>query len=266
VENAALARNSNGPAFLSLLAKSQAHHRRVVAILAFQVRTPHRRQFPPGLCCPGTRILFRKTVGSVFKQAVLPVLGDRELESLTREPLQACLNYMTEMPVGKEGRRRGYSKSAIQKAQRNMHAMFEFAIDENLIERNPARKLELPRAIRKPCERFFTLDEVRRFMAAAEGRERIILRLLMVCGLRPAEVFALRRDDIGAGILRIDEAVKDLEKGAARLGGTKTEESDGHVALPADLEKDLRAGRRDFRIAHFSFRQRREPLGGLGTI
>jgi integrase len=123
-----------------------------------------------------------------------------------------------------------------------MRATFEFAIEEGLMARNPARKLILP-ATRKPCGRFLSMDEVRRLLAAATGREHLTLRLLLVGGLRPAELFALRTDDIQHRALRIDEAVKNLEREATgrRIGATKTDESDGVVSISADLEAGIRA-------------------------
>jgi integrase len=190
----------------------------------------------------------KKTVTSIFDRAVLPSIGEQPIASLTLEPLQACLNHMVEVPIGtrtaEDGKsktfvRVGYGESAIKKARRYISATFEFAIGEGIVQKNQARKLELPRT-RKTCERFYTLDEVRLLLSVATGRERVVLRLLIVCGLRPAEVFALRTDDIHAGRLRIDEAIKDSEKGRDRLGSTKTEDSDGQVVLSAELERELR--------------------------
>jgi integrase len=182
----------------------------------------------------------QKTVNSIFRRAVLPTLGDRLISQLTFEPLQNALNQMAEMTVGKTGMKRGYSRSAMVKALRYIRAVFTFAIEEDLITKNPTRKLQIP-AASKPCERFYTLDEVRRLLSATEGRERIILQLMIMCGLRPAEVFALRDNDIEPGKLRIDEAVKDAERGTKRIGDTKTVDANAFVALTPALERDLRA-------------------------
>jgi integrase len=87
------------------------------------------------------------------------------------------------------------------------------------------------------------MDEVRRLLSAATGREHLTLRLLLVAGLRPAELFALKTDDmLGGGALRIDEAVKNAERQASgrRLGSTKTAESNGLVSISIDLETELR--------------------------
>jgi integrase len=54
-------------------------------------------------------------------------------------------------------------------------------------------------------------------------------------GLRPEELFALRRNDAGEEFIRIDEA---FTKG--QIKGTKTEESAVNVYVPPDLMVELR--------------------------
>lgn len=66
------------------------------------------------------------------------------------------------------------------------------------------------------------------------------MHLFVLCGLRAQELFVLRVDDIEAGILRVDEALKEAEKGAARIGDTKSTTSNGYVAISPELEKELR--------------------------
>jgi len=87
--------------------------------------------------------------------------------------------------------------------------MFEFARDERLIADNPAKKLESRRACSKNLASVTTHS--RRFVGCwsqAHGREHLVLRIFINCGLRPGELFALREDDIETGHLRIDEAIK----------------------------------------------------------
>lgn len=188
------------------------------------------------------------SVEPVMRRAILPQIGDRELETLTHEPLQAVLNHMARMPllIGSRAEnqytRIGYGQSALKTARTYIKAVFEFAIEEDIIKRNPARRLELP-PTRKPCERFLSMDEVHALTRAAAGREKLILRLFLVAGLRPAELLALRTDDIGFGELRIDEAVKDREKQGSgrRLGDTKTETSATTIPITGALETELRA-------------------------
>jgi hypothetical protein len=127
-------------------------------------------------------------VEPIMRRAILPQIGGRDIGALTREPVQAVSNHMAEIPlmigVKNQYTRIGYGESALKTARTYMKAVFEFAIEEGLIARNPARKLILPEA-REPCERFLSMDEVRRLLTVATGREHLTLRLFFVGGLRP---------------------------------------------------------------------------------
>lgn len=57
----------------------------------------------------------------------------------------------------------------------------------------------------------------------------------MMCALRPNEIYALRRDDVGGCFLRIDESL-DRRRNAK---DPKTESSKGNVFMPPRLEREL---------------------------
>jgi integrase len=181
----------------------------------------------------------RKAVTSVFsgntkrkkRASVLTLIGARRIRELTREPLQELLNQMAA---------RGDSYSVVKKARTYLAAALEFARDERLLADNAARKLELPtRLLRPPCERYYSLEEVQRLLSKAHGREHLVLRILINCGLRPGELFALREDDVETGQLKIDEAVKEAERGARRIGDTKTTGSQAYVGISTGLQEEL---------------------------
>ena len=69
----------------------------------------------------------------------------------------------------------------------------------------------------------------------------LVLGFFAVCGLRPAEILALRIDDFEGPQLRIDEALKERQRGEERIGSTKTEESDNFVPVPPDLGREIAA-------------------------
>jgi hypothetical protein len=48
----------------------------------------------------------------------------------------------------------------------------------------------------------------------------------------PGEALALRIDDYEGTQLRIDEAIKERQRGEDRIGTTKTDESDSYVPVP----------------------------------
>jgi hypothetical protein len=83
---------------------------------------------------------------------------------------------------------------------------------------------------------------MRRLLSAAAAvsvREYLIVRIFYVCGLRPGELFALRLDDVEPGLLRIDEALKETEKGSERIGETKTWGSNAYVSISPELHKEI---------------------------
>jgi integrase len=181
----------------------------------------------------------RKAVTSIFSgesnkktgPSVLALIGARRVRELTRDPLQDLLNTLAT---------RGDSYSAVKKVRTYLAAMLEYARDERLIVDNPARKLELPnQLLRSPCERFYTKEEVRRVLSLAYGREHLVLRIFFNCGLRPGELFALREDDVEPGQLRIDQAVKEVERGDRRIGQTKNVSSRAFVAISPGLQEEL---------------------------
>ena len=173
---------------------------------------------------------FRETIRSVFATHVLPVIGKQQLDEIGLATLQLLVNQMAED---------GYSKSAVRKVRMYVKASFDYAADEDLLAKSPARKLAMPK-IRKPvCRRYLSMEEIGALLSEAEPREHLVLHILAACGLRPAEILVLRIEDFAGNQLRIDEALKDREKGTARIGETKTEASDSSVPVPPNLAREI---------------------------
>jgi integrase len=153
---------------------------------------------------------------------------------LTPDPIQQMLNNVAAA---------GYSYSSVKKTRTYVAAALEYAVGERIIAVNPAAKVKLPGAkLRKPSRRVYGLDEMHQLLSAARSvsvREHLIVRIFYVCGLRPGELFALRVDDVEPALLRIDEALKETEKGADRIGETKTESSNAYVSISEDLHKEI---------------------------
>jgi integrase len=168
------------------------------------------------------------------RASVLDLIGSRPVSGLTPDPLQQMVNNMAEA---------GYSYSAVKKTRTYVAAALEYAVGERVIPVNPGVRVELPGAkLRKPTKRQYFLDEMRRLLSAARSvslREHLIVRIFYVCGLRPGELFALRVDDVEPELLRIDEALKETETGADRVGDTKTTSSNAYVSISEDLYKEI---------------------------
>ena len=172
----------------------------------------------------------REDLRYLFAKHVLASLESQPPREVSLTSLQLLLNRMAEA---------GYGVTAVGRVRTYIKACFEYAVDENVVEKNPARKLVMPNIRKKPCERFLTVNELRAILAHASNREHLVLRILAVCGLRPAEVLVLRIEDFEGAQLRIDEALKERQKGQDRIGATKTAESDNHVPVPPDLAREI---------------------------
>lgn len=96
---------------------------------------------------------------------------------------------------------RGYRRSTLKHIRTCLKAALEYAVDEGFMNRNPARKLELPKT-QKSGDRLYSYAEMKRLLSVAAGRENLVFRILLFCGLRPAELLALRIEDAGTDQLR----------------------------------------------------------------
>jgi integrase len=166
----------------------------------------------------------------LFAKHVTPVLGGTPPREITVTSLQLLVNKLAED---------GYCRSAVGQIRTYIKACFEYATDEEIVEKNPTRKLVMPNIRKKPCERFLRVDELRALLVQAPPREHLVLRILAVCGLRPAEALVLRIEDFEGTQLCIDEALKERQRGEDRIGTTKTVESDNSVPVPPDLAREL---------------------------
>ncbi len=165
----------------------------------------------------------RSAVTSVVSNHILPILGNIQLTDISRFSLQSHLNNVA----------KNMSRSVAKKVRVYVKDILDEALEQDLIPKNPARKLDMPRT-RKPCDRNLSADEVAKLLSGLTGRDRLIVGMFVLCALRPGELFALRRECVEPGRLRIKEAIT-----RGQMQDTKTEESNAYVALPPSIEADL---------------------------
>jgi len=65
--------------------------------------------------------------------------------------------------------------------------MLDEALEQDLIVRNPARKLSFPET-RKPRKTVLSEAEIGELLGDLEGRDRLIVRMFLVLALRPGEL------------------------------------------------------------------------------
>jgi len=168
-----------------------------------------------------------KTIRFIERYVIFP-LGDIPLGQIERFAIQRHLNELAAR----------FSKSVVLKFRVYIKSILDEALEQDFISKNPARRLDIPET-REPCHRALSPDEVRELLSVLSGRDHLALRMLSVLGLRPGELFALRRDDYKDGILRVDESVSEELQSDARLVKPKTEASVSDVWVPRGLRTEL---------------------------
>jgi integrase len=167
-----------------------------------------------------------RAAGSLVTKHILNgALGGRSIADVTESDLQGRINGYVD---------RGASKSLLKGLLLHTRAIWKHARKKKIVTEDPTQDLRA-KSKRSISERYLTMDECRRLLSGLVGRDHLIVRMFIQLGLRPEEMFALRRDDVKEDQLRIDEALVE-----GQSAPTKTEASDGYVYIPPDLAVELK--------------------------
>jgi len=169
------------------------------------------------------------TTESIIRKHLIGHLGPRLVENLTFAEIQELIDKMV---------RNQASHSLLHKTVTHLRAILDLVMESGAIARNPLRSRTLRiefKSLRPKSDRWLTLPECRALLVCCYGRDRLIVRLLLQLGLRPQEVFALRREDIGDESLRVDEVV-----GRSRVLEIRSGQALRNAYVPPDLMAELR--------------------------
>lgn len=153
--------------------------------------------------------------------------GDQPLDSFDRFMMQTHLNGLADR----------YSQDRVKQARSYLKSIFDEAIEQEFLIKDPTRKLRIPRNLRPKDKQVLTWKQLWSILAKAARRDRLLLMLDMTEALRPSELFALRwRSFDDSNTLSITETV--YRRQIRRFG--KTPKSLGKVHLPVGLADELR--------------------------
>ena len=85
----------------------------------------------------------------------------------------------------------GLSYSIVGHLRWDLKQIFGLAVAEGFVQRNPASLLFVPKGLRQPVGRVMNFEEVNRAFEALEQRERLIVKMAVLSGMRPGEIFGL---------------------------------------------------------------------------
>lgn len=155
--------------------------------------------------------------------------GERLLASLNRQELQSLLDQKAT---------EGLSFSMVDHLRWDLKQIFELAAGEAAIKRNPAAVLFTPKESQRRERRFMDIEEVRRCLSVLETRERLIVKLALLAGMRPGEIFALKWGRLVAHYADIRQRVYKGD-----IDSPKTVTSIRKAALSEGLLNDIEAWR-----------------------
>ena len=117
---------------------------------------------------------------------ILPALGDYKVKDIRKTNLQLLVNKMAE---------KGLTRS-IEITKVTLNQIFEMAIDESIILKNPTRGLSFPKQV-KPKKRSLTDEETKLILTCPlELNESAFISTLFYTGIRRGEIVALSKNDI----------------------------------------------------------------------
>jgi integrase len=154
---------------------------------------------------------------------------ERELASFNRDELQDLL----------DSKAAGFSFSTVDHLRWDLKQIFDIAIADGHLQRNPAALIFTPTAAAKPDRKVMTAAEVQNCFNALGRRERLIAKLAILAGMRPGEIFALTWGEMNATYVNIRQRIY---KGI--VDSPKTEHSQRKAALSEGLLEEIEAWRR----------------------
>jgi integrase len=130
------------------------------------------------------------TTEARMQQHITWEFAKRPLCSFTRDELQDFLE--------KKGAS-GLSASVLKHLRWDLRQIFEMAVTEGHLPRNPAHLLFVPRSAASAPKLIMTLEEVNICLKSLATRERLIVKLAILAGMRPGEILGLRWKAVGDG-------------------------------------------------------------------
>lgn len=161
----------------------------------------------------------------VFKNHILPFLGDTSIQKITVSQCQKMVNEWIKKELISS------KKIALYTSK-----IFEMAISLEYITKNPMKKVVFTKVKKKSKnQNFYTRDELQKFLISAKKRcpfqIYVLFRLLAFSGLRKGEALVLTWNDIdfSSGKIKICKTLARGIKSRVFISSTKTESSERNI-------------------------------------
>jgi len=175
---------------------------------------------------------YTTTYARPCKNYIIPYFKERFIQDITQVDIKQFLNSVSDR-----------SQSLIDKIIICLHGIFEAAIDNDIVSKNPCRNVSAKSKAKKATRR--TYDEASvDILCASEHKYALWVCILLKMGLRCSELCGLRWEDIDldAGLLHVKQALT-TEGGRIFIDVPKSVNSVRRLDIPEDLITRLRSAR-----------------------
>lgn len=174
----------------------------------------------------------------LYTSKISPVLGKRKLAEITKIQITDLLNGLKEQK---------YKWETLNKTKRILVDMFERALEDEFVSKNPAKGVRIPINKSKDEHIVLSKSEQEDFLEISAGHfYNNLFVVALNTGLRPGELFALTEEDldfkkkvISVNKTLIYEKFEGDEQKEFHLGSPKTKGSTRDVPMSDDCQKAL---------------------------
>src|SRR5204862_6553801 len=103
----------------------------------------------------------------------------------------------------RQERRRSYLSATVDHLRWDLHQIFSLAAEEGHIGKNPGRLLVTPEHVRTSTKKVMTIQQVKQRFSSLPVRDRLIVKLGVLGGMRPGEILALQWKHVGEGDITV---------------------------------------------------------------
>ena len=171
----------------------------------------------------------------ICRDYIVPDLGNLPL----REILSSQIHHLYS-----EHLKQGVSVRTVRMVHSVLNRAMNYAVEQNLTERNPAGFIKLPKTPHKEMK-FYDDGETQKFLMVAEAhRDRYfaLWKLVLTTGMRQGELLGLKWDDLdwGRAILQVRRQLKRVPGGGFTFSAPKSRAGIRSILLGQETLKALR--------------------------
>lgn len=168
-----------------------------------------------------------------IKKHILPQFGDMRIDCITTSAIQKWMNSLANK----------YANETLLKIKNIMSPVFDAAVEDNLIQRNPFSSHHLviggKETIHHKAIPREKMNEIRNNLITLDLREMIVCALLSYTGMRLEEVLGMRWEDIDENTIHIRRAVVHPGRNLPEVKDPKTKTSKRDIPYPDQLKSIL---------------------------